>query len=1019
MGGAQRFLTPMFFHQPTSICLRIVFAWGAFLACGASFAVEGDPGDEATFFHTEVEPLLRKRCFACHSHEAQTMEGGLALDWRSGWEVGGSLGPTVVAGKPELSILIRAIRHEDDNLKMPEDKLSDAEIAVLMQWVQRGAFDDRTATPDSSGPKIDNDWWSLRPLVSPTVPNNGSHHPIDAFITEKLHAAGISPSPPADARTLIQRLYYDLIGLPPTFEEVESFAADSNLHAYHALVDRLLASPHYGERWARHWLDTIHFADSHGYEHDVGRDHAWRYRDYVISALNQDTSWEQFIREQLAVDYFSPEQTPLTPALGFLGAGTFDLSTFSTAPVTFDYLDRDDLVTQTMAAFASTTANCARCHYHKFDPISQEDYYALQSVFSGVLKGDVAFDEDPEIARERRRLQGLLVASQNRDAAILLADGHQPTVQTWLDDYGDGAQWKSVKVDTFISVDGATLTQTEDGTLLASDTNPDQDTYVIAATTELEQVSALRLDVYPHDSLPMKGPGRCQNGNLHLSEVDLHVFEPNAANGQKIKFRSASADFNQADWGIERAIDGNPKTAWGIHPAVGEAHHAVFELAEPLTLKPDAKLVVSLRQLHGGSHLIGAFRISVSADDAAKTIALPSDVTRALKLPATQRSPDDHLNIAAYTLRRASESSLQQLPPQVYVYAAAPVVKIPTGNGGVQNGSVATPKPVHVLQRGDFYKPQKLSPPGALSTLTHAHSRFELLNPNNESERRAALANWLAHPENPLTWRSIVNRVWHYHFARGICDTPSDFGRMGSPPTHPELLDWLAVWFRDEAKGSLKELHRLIVTSKTYCQSSQFRDDAATIDGDNRLLWRQNRQRLDADAIRDYALAASQAINLKMGGPGTQHFKQSKGPQATPALDYADYDWSRPDSGRRSIYRYVWRGIADPFMEAFDFPDLGLLSPVRGFSASSLQALTLYNNPFVLHCSQSMAESIQREITEEDTTENEQVIRCVQRCWLRDPTDDELTDFTEFVREHGLAAFCRLLFNSNEFLFVN
>jgi hypothetical protein len=320
-----------------------------------------------------------------------------------------------------------------------------------------------------------------------------------------------------------------------------------------------------------------------------------------------------------------------------------------------------------------------------------------------------------------------------------------------------------------------------------------------------------------------------------------------------------------------------------------------------------------------------------------------------------------------------------------------------------------------VLKRGDFDKPGPVAQPGALSALTHLPARFALKDPKAEGARRAALADWLAHPENILTWRSIVNRVWHYHFGRGLCDTPSDFGRMGGTPSHPELLDWLAVWFRDDAAGSLKRLHRLILTSQTYRQSSAHRENAAVSDGDNRLLWRQNRMRLDADAFRDFVLAASGALNLQLGGPAVQHFKQSKGPQVTPALDYQSYDWSNPDAGRRSIYRYVWRGIADPFMEALDFPDLGLLSPTRGFSASSLQALTLFNNNFVLHHSEVLA----RRVAEEAASIESRVERAAALAWQRTLAPDERREFAEFARAHGLPAFCRLLFNSNEFFFVN
>ncbi|MDA1230424.1 MAG: DUF1553 domain-containing protein, partial [Planctomycetota bacterium] len=655
------------------------------------------------------------------------------------------------------------------------------------------------------------------------------------------------------------------------------------------------------------------------------------------------------------------------------------------------------------------------CHAHKFDPITQEDYYALQAVFAGVLKGDIPFDHDADTGRERRRLQSLIAAADKRDAAVLLDSVNAPVVASWIAERGADTSWHQLKPETFVSNDGATLTMQSDGVILASGSSPEQDTYVINSMTDLEKVTALRLDLFPHASLPMNGPGRCQNGNLHLSEIQFQVFPPGTEEGTAVPFRRATADFNQVDWGIERAIDNDPKTAWGIHPAVGKRHQAVFELAEPLAIAADMRLVITLKQLHGGSHLIGAFNLSVTSDDAATAIALPDDVERALRKPHSERTSDEQLALAALAIRVTAESDLEKLPAPATVYAAGSSVVMPTGNGAMQAQALATPKVVNVLHRGDFDKPREEAMPGALSVLKHQPARFSISDPQHEASRRAALADWIVHPENVLTWRSIVNRVWHYHFGRGLCDTPSDFGRMGGEPSHPELLNWLAVWFRDDAKGSLKELHRLIVTSETYQQSSQYRDDGGAVDIDNRLLWRQNRHRLDADSYRDFTLAASGSLDLTMGGPGIQLFKQSKGPQSTPALDYTAFDWTTPGASRRSIYRYVWRGIADPFMEALDFPDLGLLSPTRSFSASSLQALTLYNNDFVLHQAASMDSRIQTEVGSLDS----RITRAVRLAWLREPTTEELRDFKHFVETNSLAGLCRLLLNSNEFLFVD
>lgn len=998
-------------------CSVLVHLLSILLALAGAQIGHLDAAEPTVFFDQHVLPILRQHCYPCHSHEAGLMESGLALDWKSGWVLGGKRGPALVPGEPETSLLIRAVQHRDPQLKMPAEKLSEKEIQTLIEWVRTGAYDPRIARPQATDPR---DWWSLRPLQATQVPHATSissasrQNPIDAFIEAKLGEQGLALSPPAAPAEQIRRLAFDLLGLPPSPDDVAAFLADSSPHAYERWVDQWLASPRYGERWARHWLDTIHFADSHGYEHDVGRDAAWPYRDYVIRAFNEDFSWATLIRQQLAVDYFQPEATELLPALGFLGAGTFDFSTYSTGPVTFDYLDRDDMLTQTMAAFVSTTANCARCHAHKFDPITQEDYYALQAIFAGILKGDISYDADPQTHAARRRWNALRDAARLRDEQQLLTEQAIRLTQAWVDERGVGASWTPLQLESFLATEGSELTKQADGMLLASGPTPEVDTYLLTGKTTLAHVTAVRLDLFPHDSLPMKGPGRCHNGNLHLSEVQFAIFEPGTTTGKPITIARATADFNQEGWSIERAIDGNPKTAWGIHPAIGQAHHAVFEFAQPIAWKAGSTLSVTLRQLHGGSHLLGAFRLSLTDAPANQTIALPREVEQVLQMPAKQRSRTDQITLAAHVVNLAAERELARLPTQANVYAIGTSVRIPTGTGKSQAASVAAPKLVHLLHRGDLAQPRQVVEPGALSVLNHLPSRFNLTDQPSEAARRAALADWIAHPDNVLTWRSIVNRVWHYHFGRGLCDTPSDLGRMGGVPSHPELLDWLAVWFRDEAQGSLKQLHRLIVTSQTYRQSSQTRSDAAQRDGENRLLWRQNRQRMDADTYRDAVLFVSNRLDLKMGGPAIQHFLSSPGPQLTPTLDYASYDWSARPAHRRSIYRYVWRGLPDPFMATLDFPDLGLLSPTRVSSTSPLQALTLYNNAFVLHHSQTMADRIQSQ-----TDDPEQQIRQVlRRCYGHESNAPQSDEFRIFVQEYGLAAFCRVILNSNEFLFI-
>lgn len=972
-----------------------------------------DEDSSETFFRESVLPILQSRCYGCHSHDSGHMESDLALDWKSGWEKGGTRGPAIRPGNPEASLLMRVVEHLEPDLKMPDEQIPASEREILRKWIQQGAYDPRTVAPTTTDPS---DWWSLKPLKSPQVPTvtQSFSNPIDRFIQHKLASQGLELSPPATGRELVRRLTFDLHGLIPTPQQVASLSQEPTDQEVERFVDELLASPRYAERWARHWLDTIHFADSHGYEHDVGRENAWPFRDYVIDALHRDLPWSEFIRQQIAVDGFAPQATDLLPALGFLGAGTFDLSTFATGPVTFDYLDRDDMLTQTMAAFVSSTANCARCHNHKFDPISQEDYYALQAVFAGVLKGDIPYDADAIVATRRRELTQLRKAIDTKNPAALQSELGISLLASQPKDQPPLPTWKTLPLTSFVSLEGATLTKDNEGILVAGGHSPDTDTYVITGKTNANKISAIRLDLYPHDSLPMRGPGRCQNGNLHLSEVIIQAFSPKTSTSAPIKITRVTADFNQQGWGIERAIDGDPKSAWGIHPAVGVPHHAVFELETPIEPEPDTELTITLKQLHGGSHLLGAFRISCTDAADGQAIAVPNDIESILLLDPAARSPEQKISLQLHSLSIIVESELKKLPPQSSVYAVGTSVSIPTGNGGKQQGTIPSPKQVHLLQRGDIAKPQQVVPPGSLSALTHLPGRFIDIPADDERARRMALANWISHPENVLTWRSIVNRTWHYHFGRGICDTPSDFGRMGGVPSHPELLDWLAVWFRDDAQGSIKKLHRLIVTSQTYRQQCLDNQSAIAIDSDNRLLWRQNRLRLDADSYRDSLLLVAENLDWKMGGPGIEHFTKQPGPQSTPKLDYAAYDWNGPNANRRSIYRTVWRGIPDPMMAALDFPDLGLLAPVRGFTASPLQSLVLSNNPFVLHQSKKTQEYIASKFS----TTSEQITELFLRTYQRSPSLDEIQSLTPFVQRHGLAALCRVIFNTNEFLFI-
>ncbi len=454
-------------------------------------------------------------------------------------------------------------------------------------------------------------------------------------------------------------------------------------------------------------------------------------------------------------------------------------------------------------------------------------------------------------------------------------------------------------------------------------------------------------------SLPHHGPGRQDNGNLHLSEfritaTPLATLPPAALQGKPVAIARAIADFDQAGWGISRAIDGKRETAWGIYPQVGKPHAAVFLLKEPLAGK--VRLTFTLEQRHGGGHLIGRPRLSATSSPVTAVQPLPATIQHILARPAAQRSDKEKLELAHFALVQTTDADLAALPPPRLVYAAASDF-VPEGSFRPAKGC----RPVHVLKRGDVRAPLELARPGGLACIAALDAKFAA--GDTEGQRRAALAKWIADPRNPLTWRSIANRVWHYHFGRGLVATPSDFGRMGATPSHPELLDWLTARLLASG-GSLKRLHRLIVTSATYKQASKTDAAAAKIDADNVLLWRMNVTRLDAESVRDAVLAVSGRLDPAMGGPSVKHFLQSPGIHRTPKVDYLAFDPDSPGAHRRSVYRFVFRTVPDPFMDALDCPDASQFTAVRPVSVTALQALALLNDPFMVRMSQHFAKRI-------------------------------------------------------------
>ena len=912
----------------------------------------------------------------------------------------------------------------ESGLEMPPkgDPLTPEEIGKLRRWIDDGAH---WPSDSTGGENTDpTDWWSLKPLSLPAVPRVADtqidwlRNSVDAFVLSRLNNAGLKPSPEADRRTLIRRVYFDLIGLPPAPDVVDEFVKDTDPLAYEHLVNRLLESPQYGERWARHWLDLVHFAESHGHDQDRPRENAWPYRDYVINALNADKPYARFIEEQIAADALYPDQLELTPALGLLAGGPWDESTLaSIREDSIDrqigrYIDRDDIVTTVMSTFTSSTTHCARCHNHKFDPISQADYYALQAVFAGVEKADKLYDADPTVQSRRQHLtlrEKSLAARDKAHLASLWTDETRAAFTEWVETLRASEQaWTVLTPLETRSANGATLELKSDQSILVTGERPDKDVYTVTTMLPPGDWVALRLEVLTDDSLPAKGPGRADNGNLHLCEMNIE----SSSGGSKTIFASvevgqATADFDQSDWGISKAIDGDAATAWGIHPEEGKPHIAIFEFKTPFTAGDESLIRVTLDQLHGRKHTIGRFRLSVT-QQATASRAVPGTMARVASKPANDRTPAEVDDLEFHFWKDLTSRELSALPEPLRVYAGT--CDFVAKDGHVPFGK---PREVKVLRRGEITQPVADAVPGALSCVRDLPPRFSLDTLDQEAPRRAALAKWISDPKNPLTWRSIVNRVWMHHFGVGLVDTPSDFGRMGSLPSHPELLDWLAVDFHDKG-GSLKQLHRTLLLSSTYRQSTQHNPMAAAIDVGNRLLWRGHRHRLDAEMVKDSLLFINGRLDPTMGGPSVKQFVMTPGISVTPTLDYKSFNLDDPANSRRSIYRFLFRTMPDPFMDTLDCPAGDQLVPVRSESVTSLQALALLNNPFVIRQCEHLATRITS--TPELATQS---INALYRLALqRLPSEDERNKLAAYAAEHGLANACRLVINSNEFLFV-
>lgn len=883
--------------------------------------------------------------------------------------------------------------------------------------------DEAQALPEAS------DHWAYQPVGRLPPPEVESRdwvrNPIDCFVLARLEADGIPPSPEADRYTLIKRLSYDLLGLPPDPEEVDTFVMDTSPHAYESLVGRFLGSPHFGERWGRHWLDKARYADSDGYEKDLPRPHAWRYRDWVIEAINSDIPFDQFTTEQIAGDLLSGATLKNKLATAFHRQtltnteGGTDREQFRVEAV----VDRTNTVG---TVWLGHTFGCAQCHSHKYDRISQREYYQLYAFFNNGEETTTEFPTSAEavVQYEREKAEhGLRVKEPKRKLEARraeIAGGLSAWERKIRDELEDEASntaefhaLESVEIET---MSGADLNLRDDGSYLVSGSRR-KETFTFFAKVATRSITGFRLEALTDDSLPGKGPGRAKDGNFVLSGFEVYAgSDPDLTEENRVLLASATASFSQKDFPAAASLDGEEGTGWGVYPRTGRSHHITFVTGSPLGDEGGPTyLKLVLKQLQEKAHTLGRFRITaLSGKDPVPW--LPLRVREILTRRAGGRTPEEAQEIldSYYALDAKSyelEVELGKLAkegPKRPVVDARVIARNPR------------PRPTHVLTRGDFLQPGEKVWPGTLAVLPPFRSRKktdldDVILPSvkkksgdgaldlvsGELPDRLDLARWLFEESNPLTPRVTINHIWDHLFGQGLVRSTNDFGVRGEKPTHPELLDWLASEFRRRG-WSRKSMIRLIVTSATYRQSSRHRPELADVDPENRRLYRQNRFRMPAEIIRDLNLAASGLLAGRVGGPSV--FPPM--PAVVAKLSYSNkFKWSNSvgrDRYRRGMYTFFKRTAPHPTLMTFDCPDANTSCIKRLTSNTPLQALALLNNEVFVEAAQELAYRVLARGGEVDG-DGALLARAFRRCLARPPSAGErdgLLDLLAVSRDH-------------------
>jgi hypothetical protein len=896
-------------------------------------------GADKVSFNRDVRPILSGNCFYCHGPDPKHREADLRLDTREGATADLGDYAAIVPGKPDQSAILKRVTSTDPDERMPppaskKPHLTGEQISILRRWIEQGAH-------------YDGHWafLPLAPTQPPAVKNEDwIKSPIDRFILSRLEHEGIAPSSEAEAALLIRRVSLDLTGLLPTPEEVQRFVKTKE--SYEALVDRLLASPHYGERWGRHWLDQARYADSNGYSIDSERP-MWPYRDWVIKAMNDDMPFDQFTVEQIAGDLL-PDATKSQLVATAFHRNTLINEEGGTDKEQFRHEAAVDRVNTTGAVWLGLTVGCCQCHTHKFDPIQHREYYELFAFFNSgtdinnqgatvpVTRGEIfgrPVVPPPPTTEPASGLARRQAAWEMREVARL--EGLAP----------EKIAWTPLEYVEYGTQSGAGFQLLDDNSLLTDGKAAPQDRYRLVARTKLPEVEAVRLRVLTHESLPKNGPGTAGNGNFVLTDVNFITA------GQKRPFTTAFADHEQPNFSIKGAFDEDAKSGWAINVGPGSKgklnanHEAVFVLEKPIFIPPNETIEITLNHEANNNYLVGRFAIDVAADAPAEPLVYDAAVVEALTTPADKRSAEQKKLVADAFAKSEGKTETRKREDPRGDTVRLMVMK-----------ELDKPRETYVCLRGDFLRPDKEVGPVMPDVLDAVPPKL----PPSEQRTRVDLARWLISPENPLTPRVQMNRVWMHYFGRGLVETEEDFGTQGTPPSHPELLDWLAAEFIRRG-WSLKEMHRLIVTSSTYRQSSNFRLDLKDKDPRNLLLARQERIRFEAEVVRDAALTASGLLDRTVGGPSVRPPQ----PDGVYAFTQTAKKWTA-DSGaaryRRGMYTLFFRSAPYPLFTTFDAPDFQTVCTRRGRSNTPLQALTVANDQAFMEFSQGLAARVRREL---------------------------------------------------------